>query len=88
MNCAEAYVQYLCKWLLEKCSDDVDFIVKHIDKTARERLLLVSSSPFERITYTEAVEKLKTVKDKKFENKVEWGMDLASEHERLNSDFY
>jgi hypothetical protein len=22
------------------------------------------------------------VKDKKFENKVEWGIDLASEHER------
>ncbi|KAG9440070.1 hypothetical protein H6P81_020235 [Aristolochia fimbriata] len=82
MNCAEAYVQYLCKWLLEKCAADVDFIVKFIDKTARQRLELVSSTPFVRITYTEAVEHLKSVKDKKFENKVEWGIDLASEHER------
>ncbi|XP_068656711.1 asparagine--tRNA ligase, cytoplasmic 3-like [Aristolochia californica] len=82
MNCAEAYVQYLCKWLLEKCADDVDFIVKYIDKTARGRLEHVSSTAFERISYTEAVEQLKNVKEKKFENKVEWGIDLASEHER------
>ncbi|KAA3468283.1 asparaginyl-tRNA synthetase family protein [Gossypium australe] len=28
MNCAEAYVKYLCKWLLEKCLDDMEFMAK------------------------------------------------------------
>jgi asparaginyl-tRNA synthetase len=28
------------------------------------------------------VELLKNVTDRKFDNKVEWGIDLASEHER------
>ena len=81
MNCAESYVQYLCKWLLKHCREDMEFMVKHVDKTAIERLELVSSTPFERISYTKAVEILIGT-GKKFENKVEWGIDLASEHER------
>ncbi|PPR81471.1 hypothetical protein GOBAR_AA39236 [Gossypium barbadense] len=28
MNCAEAYVKYMCKWLLEKCLDDMEFMAK------------------------------------------------------------
>ncbi|KAJ6831658.1 asparagine--tRNA ligase, cytoplasmic 1-like [Iris pallida] len=82
MNYAENYVRYLCKWLLDHCLEDMEFMVKSFDKAAIDRLKLVSSSPFERITYTKAVELLKNVTDKKFENQVEWGIDLASEHER------
>ncbi|KAG6537037.1 hypothetical protein ZIOFF_002115 [Zingiber officinale] len=48
----------------------------------RKRLKLVSSMPFERISYTKAVQLLSDVTNRKFENKVEWGVDLASEHER------
>ena len=53
--------------------------MKHVDKTAIERLELVSSTPFEHISYTKAVEILIGT-GKKFENKVEWGINLASEH--------
>ncbi|KAJ8635981.1 hypothetical protein MRB53_010248 [Persea americana] len=82
MNCAEAYVKFLCQWLLDNCMDDMEFMVKNFDKTAIDRLMMVTSSPFVRITYTKAVELLSNVTDKKFDNKVEWGIDLASEHER------
>ncbi|XP_043720610.1 asparagine--tRNA ligase, cytoplasmic 1-like [Telopea speciosissima] len=82
MNCAEAYVKFLCQWLLDNCLDDMEFMVKNFDKTAIDRLKMVASTPFERISYTEAVQLLENVTDKKFENKVEWGIDLASEHER------
>lgn len=87
MNCAEAYVKYMCKWLLDKCLDDMELMAKLYDKGCIDRLRLVSSSPFERISYTEAVQLLEeAVKGgKKFENKVEWGIDLASEHERYAS---
>ncbi|CAM6104875.1 unnamed protein product [Calypogeia fissa] len=50
-----------------------------------ERLLsfrMVATTPFVRITYTDANEVLRKVKKNKFVNKVEWGIDLASEHER------
>eukprot|EP00271_Cylindrocystis_brebissonii_P006028 TRINITY_DN18561_c0_g2_i3.p1 TRINITY_DN18561_c0_g2~~TRINITY_DN18561_c0_g2_i3.p1 ORF type:complete len:618 (+),score=111.97 TRINITY_DN18561_c0_g2_i3:170-2023(+) len=82
MNCAEDFVRFLCQWLLDHCLDDMEFFAKHYDKKAVERLKLVASSRFGRITYTEAIELLQNVKDKKFENPVEWGIDLASEHER------
>ncbi|KAL2479969.1 Asparagine--tRNA ligase [Abeliophyllum distichum] len=83
MNCAEAYVKFLCQWLLDHCYDDMEFIAKFIDKTAIDRLKMVASSNFFRITYTEAVDILvEASKEKQFDNKVEWGIDLASEHER------
>ncbi|MCO5582696.1 hypothetical protein L7F22_036595 [Adiantum nelumboides] len=82
MNCAEDCVKFLCKWLLEHCADDMEFMANMFDKTALDRLHLVATSPFARITYTEAVEILEKVTDKKFENDVHWGVDLASEHER------
>lgn len=83
MKCAEAYVRFLCQWLLDNCRDDMESIAKLYDKGAVKRLELVASSDFCRITYTEAIGILeKAAKDKKFENKVEWGIDLASEHER------
>lgn len=88
MNCAEKYVQYLCKWLLDHCEEDIDFISKKYernsrhDQTAIDRLKLVSSTPFERISYTRAVDILKNVEGHEFQTKVEWGIDLASEHER------
>ncbi|KAI5073305.1 hypothetical protein GOP47_0011318 [Adiantum capillus-veneris] len=60
----------------------MEFMANMFDKTALDRLRLVATSPFARITYTEAVEILEKVTDRKFENDVRWGIDLASEHER------
>lgn len=82
MKCAEAYVQFLSQWLLDNCLDDMEFMAKNFDKGCIDRLRMVASTSFVRISYTEAVELLKKVTDKKFENTVEWGIDLASEHER------
>ncbi|EEF48129.1 aspartyl-tRNA synthetase, putative [Ricinus communis] len=84
MNCAEAYVKYMCQWLLDKCLDDMELMAKLYDKGCIERLKMVASTPFKRISYTEAVDLLiEAVKGgHKFENSVEWGIDLASEHER------
>ncbi|CAM6101206.1 unnamed protein product [Calypogeia fissa] len=82
MNCAEDYIKFLCQWLLDHCLDDMEFIAKNVDAGAIERLRMVATTPFVRITYTDAIEVLKKVKKNKFVNKVEWGIDLASEHER------
>lgn len=84
MQCAEDYVRYCCKFLLENCKSDLEFVTKMIDKTAVERLEQVASTPFKRISYTEAIELLKgaVAGGKKFEYPVDWGVDLATEHER------
>ncbi|KAG7586665.1 Aminoacyl-tRNA synthetase class II (D/K/N) [Arabidopsis thaliana x Arabidopsis arenosa] len=36
MNCAEAYVKYMCNWLIKNCSDDMDFMDKNVDGDARK----------------------------------------------------
>ena len=51
------------------CRTDLEFITKMVDKGAIERLKMVASTPFERCTYTRAIEVLEeAVKGgKKFE---------------------
>ncbi|KAJ7969214.1 Cytoplasmic asparagine-tRNA ligase [Quillaja saponaria] len=84
MNCAEAYIKFLCQWLLDNSHEDMKFMADKFDKGCIDRLKMVASTPFIRVSYTEAVEILEeAVKTgKKFENEVKWGIDLASEHER------
>ncbi|KAI3837851.1 hypothetical protein MKW92_049364 [Papaver armeniacum] len=76
MNCAEDYLKFLCQWVLDKCSSDLVFASKRIDKEVMERLQLVLSSSFEKITYTHAIKLLQEVTDKKFESKIEWGVPV------------
>ncbi|CAN1314105.1 Asparagine--tRNA ligase, cytoplasmic 3 [Linum perenne] len=68
-----------------QCYDDMEHMVEFYDKCCNERLRMVSTTPFERISYTEAVKILEEAIEggKKFDNRVEWGIDLASEHERF-----
>ena len=81
MNLVEDFLNYLIKYCLENCLDDLEFLNKMYDNSLIERLKSVCSSPFERLTYTEAIEILKSSKHK-FEFPVDWGTDLQSEHER------
>ena len=98
MDLAEEFLQYLVKYALEHCKDDLDFLDKRnadeekmkkkedqAEMGLLERLNFVISNRFERLTYTEAIEILKKSKPfqkKQFKFPVEWGVDLQSEHER------
>jgi len=81
MNLAEDFLKYLINYALQNNLDDLEFLNQMYDKELLERLKFVTSSSFERLTYTEAVEILKN-SGQKFEFKVDWGIDLQSEHER------
>jgi asparaginyl-tRNA synthetase len=81
MNLAEDFIKYLVKYALDNCMDDLQFLNNMYDKELIERLNAVISTDFIRATYTEAVEIL-IASGQKFEFKVEWGVDLQSEHER------
>ena len=81
MDLAEDFLKYLIRYTLEHCSDDLEFLNKRVDQGLLERLNFVLNQPFERKTYTEAVEILKKA-GRKFEFPVEWGLDLQAEHER------
>jgi asparaginyl-tRNA synthetase len=78
---AEEMLKYLFQAVLEERADDMQFFNQRIDKGVVERLQHVIETPFKRLTYTEAIDILQAC-GKKFEYKVEWGVDLQSEHER------
>ncbi|XP_074380694.1 asparagine--tRNA ligase, cytoplasmic 1-like [Apium graveolens] len=83
MRCAEAYVKFMCQWLLDNCLDDMKFMADKYDKAAIDRLRMVASKDFIRVSYTDAITILEeAAKEQKFVNEVKWGVDLASEHER------
>ncbi|MBQ1478377.1 MAG: asparagine--tRNA ligase [Erysipelotrichaceae bacterium] len=81
MDLIEDLIKYCIQYVLEECPEEMKFFNSMIDKTLLERLDHVLHSDFRRMTYTEAIDLLLKA-DVKFENKVEWGMDLNTEHER------
>ncbi|MEZ4247770.1 MAG: asparagine--tRNA ligase [Polyangiales bacterium] len=78
---AEDFLKYIFQALLNERGDDLAFFAQHVDKECVSRLEKLVQSDFERMTYTEAIERLQK-SGKKFEFKPEWGADLQSEHER------
>ncbi len=81
MDLAEDFLKYLIRYALEHNMDDLEFLNNMYDKELLSRLRFVTESAFERLTYTEAIDILLS-SGHKFEFKVEWGIDLQSEHER------
>jgi len=81
MDLAEDFLQYVIRYALENCSDDIDFLTEMYDKQLRGNLEFVTKNSFERITYTEGV-KILTESGHKFEYPVTWGADIQTEHER------
>lgn len=81
MELAEKMLTYVIKYVMDECPEEIQFFNQFIDKGLVERLNHVVNSNFARVTYTDAVEILKSC-DKKFDYPVEWGIDLQTEHER------
>ena len=81
MMLAEAMLKYVINYVLENAPEEMNFFNSFVDKGLLDRLHNVVSSEFARVTYTEAVELLEKNNDK-FEDKVSWGTDLQTEHER------
>ena len=85
MDLIEDTIKYCISYVKENCPAEMNFFNTMIDKDLENRLNKVLNSPFARLSYSEGIEVLKkAVADGvKFDNsKIEWGMDLQSEHER------
>lgn len=87
MECAESYLKFCVRYVLEHCKEDLEFFDKFIENGLLARLANVIHSPFAHLTYTDAVEILKKA-PQTFEFPVHWGADLQSEHERYLAEQY
>ena len=98
IDLGEDFLKYLINYALTTCKEDLQFLNdraireesqlpkdKRNELSLLERMDMVVSHNFERITYTQAIEILlqsKPHKKKKFKYDVSWGVDLQSEHEK------
>lgn len=98
MDLAEEMLKYLIAFTMENYPDDLAFLDKRFteEENAKpkeerlgmsllEKLKFVIEHPFERLTYTQAIDILLASnhhKKGKFKFPVKWGIDLQSEHER------
>lgn len=81
MALAEDMLKFLINYVMQEAPEELEFFNKFIDKGLIERLKHVVCSDFARMTYTEAIEKLKS-SGREFNFPVDWGCDLQTEHER------
>lgn len=81
LELAEGLLKYLIEAAFAECGEDLDFFERFVQPGLLKNLETIARSPFEVITYTEAV-KLLTESGEAFQYPVEWGGDLQAEHER------
>jgi len=81
MEIMEKMIKYIINTVFERCPDELKFLDQFVEKGLIDKLKSVVSNEFAHCTYTNAIELLKKNNDN-FEFKVEWGIDLQSEHER------
>jgi asparaginyl-tRNA synthetase len=78
---AEAFVREIFRAALDRCGEDMAFFDERIQPGLIETLEGVVESGFERMSYTEAVERLEAA-GRTWQYPVSWGSDLQTEHER------
>ena len=100
MDLAEEMLKYLIQYALDHCAEDLAYLeqrlideeknkpqVERSDMALTQKLNFCLENPFERLTYTEAIDILKNSKPNKkgqFQYPIDkWGVDLQSEHERF-----
>ena len=82
MQLAEQFLKRIVTDVLQNCEEDLEFFQKRIDDTVLATLDTVASQPFQRLSYTDAIELLEK-SGEKFDYPVSWGTDLQAEHERF-----
>ena len=82
MELAEKFLKYVFQSVLDKNAEDMEFFSKFVLDGVVETLEHVINSPFEHMTYTDAVKVLEKHNDE-FEFPVSWGVEIQSEHERF-----
>ena len=82
MTLAEEFVKHLIRDAKTHCAADLEFFSKFVDKELLARLDFVLDRPFQRCSYTEAIEIIEQ-SGKAWEHPVKWGDNMQSEHERF-----
>ncbi|MHB1460309.1 MAG: asparagine--tRNA ligase [Armatimonadota bacterium] len=78
---AEAFLKHCISHVMNTCQPELEFFNKFVDDSVLSTLQNVAEKPFERLSYTAAIEILEK-SGRSFEYPPHWGMDIQTEHER------
>ncbi len=81
MDIEEDFLKYIVKYVLDNCSDEINFFDKFVEKGLKEKLEKVVTSDFVRIDHKDVIDLLKN-SGEKWEFEPEYDEDIAKEHER------
>ncbi len=87
MALGQALMQYLVRYTLEECAEDLALFARYVDKRLPATLDNIVNNDFVRLPYTEAIRLLQESRQG-FKFPVAWGKDLQSEHERFLTETY
>lgn len=87
MDIEEDMLKYIVKYVLDNCSEEMDFLDKFVEKGLIDKLTKLVNSKFTRITHEEVITILKN-SNKKWEFAPEYGLDIAKEHEKFITEYF
>ncbi len=87
MNVEEEMLKFVVKYVLDKCSKEIDFCNQFIEKGLRDKLEKLVNSDFTRISHHDVVDILKKAKVK-WEFEPDYGEDIAKEHEKYITEYF
>ena len=87
MDIEEEMLKYIVTKVLEKCSDEIEFFDKFVQKGLKEKLEKLITSKFTRITHHDVIDILKKA-DIKWEFEPNYDDDIAKEHEKYITEYF
>ena len=87
MDIEEDMLKYVVKYVLDHCSDEINFCDNFVEKGLREKLEKLVNSSFTRVTHKEVIDILKKSKEK-WEFEPSYEDDIAKEHEKYITEYF
>lgn len=87
MDLMEEMLKYIVKYVLENCSDEIEYFDKYIEQGLKDKLNKLINSKFTKITHHDLITLLKEAKVK-WEFEPEYGKDIAKEHEKYITEYF
>jgi len=87
MDVEEEMLKFVIKYVLDECSQEIDFLDKFVEKGLKDKLTNVVESTFTRISHHDVIDLLKNA-NVKWEFNPSYDDDIAKEHEKYIADYF
>lgn len=87
MDIEEEMLKFVVGYVLERCTDEIDFLDNFVEKGLRDKLIRLCNAKFTRITHHEVVDILKKA-EVDFEFTPDYEEDIAKEHEKYITEYF